>query len=77
LCPPEESRGEGMSKQWKVTELPLSGEALVLDTLVGLMDEVLQLQTEVHQHGKLIISGCMDVTKGSREEVENQEQREK
>jgi len=65
-----------MSKQQKVTELPLSREALVLDTLVGLMDEVLWLQMEVHQHGKLIISGFVDAPKGLREEVENQQQEE-
>ena len=77
MCPLEESKGEGKSKQQKVTELPLSGEALVLDVLVGLTDEVLQLWMEVHQHGKLIISGFMGVPKGSREEVENWEKEER
>jgi len=50
LHSPEESRGEGSSKQWKVTESPpLSGE-LVLDALVGLKDEVVKiLDTEVIQ----------------------------
>ena len=48
LCPLEESHSEGRSKQWKVAELPLSGEVLVLDALVGLMDEVLQLLKEVN-----------------------------
>ena len=74
LCPLEESRSEGKSKQQKITKPPLSGEALVLDTLVGLMDEVLWLRKEVNQHGTLIISGLMDVPKGSLEEVGNWEQ---
>jgi len=37
-------------------ELPPSGGALVLDALVGLMDEVIQIWEEVHQHGELIIA---------------------
>jgi len=53
----EESRGEGSSKQQKVTESPSLGGAWVLDVLVGLMDEVIQLWEEVNQHGKLIITG--------------------
>ena len=48
-------------------ELPLSGEVLVLDTLVSLMDEVLQLWKEVNLNGTLIISRLV-------EEVGNQEQ---
>ena len=48
LHPPEESQGEGTSKQQKVTEPPLSREVLVLDALVGLSDEVLWLWMEVH-----------------------------
>ena len=42
--------------QWKVAELPPLGGALVLDALVGLMDEVIRLQEEVHQHGELLIA---------------------
>ena len=63
-----------MSKQWKITELPLSGEVLVLDTLVGLMDEVLWLWKEVNCHGALIISRLVDAPRGSMEEVGNWEQ---
>ena len=51
----------------EVAELPLSGEALVLDALVGLTDEVLQLWKEVNLNGTLIISRLV-------EEVGNQEQ---
>ena len=57
-----------MSKQWKVTELPLSGGALVLDMLIGLMDKVLQLQKEVNKHGKWIIAGLVDVPKRLKKE---------
>jgi len=53
-----------VSKQWKVTEPPLSRGALVLDMLIGLMDKVLQLQKEVNKHGKWIIAGLVDVPKG-------------
>jgi len=55
-------------------ELLLSGEVLVLDALVGLMDKVLQLWKEVNQHGTLIIYGFIDVPKGLVEEVENWKQ---
>jgi len=56
LHSPEESRGDGSSKQQKVTELPSSSGALVLDMLVGLMDKVSQLREEVNQHGKLVVT---------------------
>ena len=52
----KESRGEGSSKKQKVMELPLLGGVLVLDALVGLTDDLIQLQEEVNQHGKLIIA---------------------
>ena len=45
-----------MSKQWKVTESPSLGGALVLDMLVGFMDKVAWLWEEVKQHGELIIA---------------------
>jgi len=57
-----------LSKQWKVTELPPSGGALVLDALVGLMDEVIWLQEEVHQHGELIITRLESMLGRSKEE---------
>ena len=63
----EESRGEGSFKQWKVTELPLLGGALVLDTLVGLLDEVIWFW-EVKQHGKLILTGLGAVLGWLKEE---------
>ena len=50
------SRGKGSSKKQKVAELPPSGEALVLDMLVGLLDEVKWLQEEVKQQGEWIFS---------------------
>jgi len=53
----EEFRGKGSSKQQKVAELPPSGEASVLDMLVGLLEEVNQLREEVRQQGKLILTG--------------------
>jgi len=46
----------------------------VLDTLVSLMDEVLQLWKEVNHHSALIISRFIDVPKGLVEELENQKQ---
>jgi len=60
-----------MSKQQNTAKLPLSGEALVLDALVGLTDEILWLQKLVNQHGELIISRLVDVPKGSMEDVGN------
>ena len=56
LHSPEESRGKGSSKQQKVAESPPLGGALLVDMLVGLMDEVIRLQEEVHQHGELLIA---------------------
>jgi len=72
LCSPEEFHGEGPSKHQKNAESPLTGEALVLDTLVGLIDKVLQLWKEVGWHGELIFSSLVDVKKGSMEEVRDQ-----
>ena len=68
LHSPEESRGKGSSKQQKVAESPPLGGALVLDVLVGLMDEVIQLQEEVHQHGELIVAGLEAILGRSKEE---------
>ena len=68
LHSPEESRGEGLSKQWKATESPSSDGALVLDALVGLMDEVAQLQEEETQHGELIVSGLEAIPGRLKEE---------
>jgi len=71
LCLPEESCGEGTSKQQKIAKPPLSREALVLDALAGLMDEVLWLQKVVNQHCVLIISNLVDGLKEMMEEVGN------
>ena len=47
----------------------LTGEESVLDALGVLVAEVIQLGKVVDQHGALIISGLVDVLKGSMEEV--------
>ena len=49
-------------------ELPSSGGELVLDVLVGLMDKVIQLWEEVHQHGKLIVTRLEAILGRSKEE---------
>ena len=53
--PPEKFQDERPSKWQKVSESPLLGSALVLDTLTGLMEEVTKLQDMVHQRGELLI----------------------
>jgi len=53
--PLRKSKGEGSSKQQKVMESPPSGRELVLDALIGLMEEVTKLQDMVHQRGELLI----------------------
>jgi len=73
---PDGSCDKGSSKHQETAEL-LTGEALVLDTLGVLMDEVIWLWMVVNQHGKLIISSLRDGKKGSMEEVGDQEQEPK
>jgi len=53
--PPEKLQDERLSKQWKVLESPPLGSELVLDALIGLMEEVTKLQDMVHQRGELLI----------------------
>jgi len=52
----EESKDEGLSKKRKVAESPPLGEVSVVDTLVGLSDEVKWLQEEMKQQGELIFT---------------------
>ena len=66
--PLRKSKGEGSSKQQKVMESPPSGRELVLDALIGLMDEVAQLWDTVHQHGKLLIAGLEGIPGRLKEE---------
>ena len=69
LCFPEEYQGKGPSKCQKTAELSLTKEALVLDALVALTDEVIQLRKVVMQQGKLIISSLVDGKKELMGEV--------
>jgi len=74
LHSPEESRVRDHPSSRKSPSQPSLGGALVLDTLVGLMDKVIQLQEEVNQHGKLIITRLEAVLGRLKEERNNLEQ---
>jgi len=49
-------------------ESPPLGRVLVLDMLIGLMDEVTQLQEAVNQHGKLLVSRLEEILGKLKEE---------
>src|SRR5882724_4296433 len=64
----ERSKGKESKKRQRVMESPPLGRVLVLDALVGLMDEVTQLWDAVQQHGELLVARLGDIPGRPEEE---------